>query len=356
MPVVLLGHSMGGRTAVAVADDPSVVGVVALAPWLPAGRAERRPGRQAVRGGARAQRQDHLVPADPGLLRAAPRAWPRRWSSTTWAGSGTTCSAASRPGTRFAVEPLAGPARRPPTPGLSRVYPDFICVQHACRSIVLDETKPFRFIHVNGRPTMTHRRAAPAPPPRRGRARGGDPRRHARPARPGRLRPADHGRRRRPRRRRARPRSTGAGPSKPSLVVDAHPAHQGGAPGPRGRHRQPARRPGADGLRARRPRPTRGRPQIMAGARHRPAPRPRLRRGVPHPRPRPQDRDRAARIFERARARGEITADLDLDLLSPALAGIILHRSFVLGLPADEKTVAQVVDEIILPAATRRSV
>jgi AcrR family transcriptional regulator len=58
-------------------------------------------------------------------------------------------------------------------------------------------------------------------------------------------------------------------------------------------------------------------------------------------------------IFERARARGEITADLDLDLLSPALAGIILHRSFVLGLAADDKTVTKVVDEIILPAATR---
>jgi dienelactone hydrolase len=37
VPVVLLGHSMGGRTAVAVADHPSVVGVVALAPWLPPG-------------------------------------------------------------------------------------------------------------------------------------------------------------------------------------------------------------------------------------------------------------------------------------------------------------------------------
>ena len=36
LPVVLLGHSMGGRTAVAVADHPAVVGVVALAPWLPA--------------------------------------------------------------------------------------------------------------------------------------------------------------------------------------------------------------------------------------------------------------------------------------------------------------------------------
>jgi predicted esterase len=37
VPVVLLGHSMGGRTAVHVADDPSVTGVVALAPWFPAG-------------------------------------------------------------------------------------------------------------------------------------------------------------------------------------------------------------------------------------------------------------------------------------------------------------------------------
>lgn len=35
LPVVLLGHSMGSRTAVAVGDYPSVTGVVALAPWLP---------------------------------------------------------------------------------------------------------------------------------------------------------------------------------------------------------------------------------------------------------------------------------------------------------------------------------
>lgn len=33
LPVVLLGHSMGGRTGVHVADDPAVAGVVALAPW-----------------------------------------------------------------------------------------------------------------------------------------------------------------------------------------------------------------------------------------------------------------------------------------------------------------------------------
>ncbi len=35
VPVVLLGHSMGGRAAVALAGEPGVAGVVALAPWLP---------------------------------------------------------------------------------------------------------------------------------------------------------------------------------------------------------------------------------------------------------------------------------------------------------------------------------
>lgn len=37
LPVVTVGHSMGGRTAVATADEPNVAGVVALAPWLPEG-------------------------------------------------------------------------------------------------------------------------------------------------------------------------------------------------------------------------------------------------------------------------------------------------------------------------------
>jgi pimeloyl-ACP methyl ester carboxylesterase len=35
LPVVLLGHSMGARTAAWAADDPAVVGVVGLAPWFP---------------------------------------------------------------------------------------------------------------------------------------------------------------------------------------------------------------------------------------------------------------------------------------------------------------------------------
>lgn len=35
--VALVGHSMGGRTALRVAGEPNVAGVVALAPWLPPG-------------------------------------------------------------------------------------------------------------------------------------------------------------------------------------------------------------------------------------------------------------------------------------------------------------------------------
>ncbi|MCW2837752.1 MAG: hypothetical protein JWQ15_1866 [Marmoricola sp.] len=51
VPVVLLGHSMGGRTAVHVADHPSVVGVVGLAPWLePSDPVSTLAGRHLVAG------------------------------------------------------------------------------------------------------------------------------------------------------------------------------------------------------------------------------------------------------------------------------------------------------------------
>ena len=55
-------------------------------------------------------------------------------------------------------------------------------------------------------------------------------------------------------------------------------------------------------------------------------------------------------VFERAQERGEIHADVDLDLMAPALAGMVLHRTFVLGEPTSEETIAALVDQIILPA------
>jgi dienelactone hydrolase len=37
VPIGLVGHSMGGRTAIAAADDPGVRSIVALAPWIEPG-------------------------------------------------------------------------------------------------------------------------------------------------------------------------------------------------------------------------------------------------------------------------------------------------------------------------------
>ena len=47
--VVIVGHSMGGRTACRVADDASVSGVVALAPWLPKGEPNATIAGKALR-------------------------------------------------------------------------------------------------------------------------------------------------------------------------------------------------------------------------------------------------------------------------------------------------------------------
>jgi AcrR family transcriptional regulator len=57
-------------------------------------------------------------------------------------------------------------------------------------------------------------------------------------------------------------------------------------------------------------------------------------------------------IWERARARGELRDDVDLDLLEPALAGIVLHRVFVMGEVPDADLITRVIDQILLPAAT----
>ena len=58
-------------------------------------------------------------------------------------------------------------------------------------------------------------------------------------------------------------------------------------------------------------------------------------------------------VWERARLRGELRDDVDLDLVEPALAGIVLHRLFVMGEVPDPDSITNVIDQIILPAATR---
>jgi predicted esterase len=47
--IALVGHSMGGRAVFSAADDPRVVGVLGLAPWLPVDEPQGRlPGRLVV--------------------------------------------------------------------------------------------------------------------------------------------------------------------------------------------------------------------------------------------------------------------------------------------------------------------
>ncbi|MCW2807313.1 MAG: TetR/AcrR family transcriptional regulator [Marmoricola sp.] len=55
-------------------------------------------------------------------------------------------------------------------------------------------------------------------------------------------------------------------------------------------------------------------------------------------------------IYTRAIERGEIPADVDVDIIAPALAGILLHRSFVLGIVPDDADIERVIDHVILPA------
>ena len=56
-------------------------------------------------------------------------------------------------------------------------------------------------------------------------------------------------------------------------------------------------------------------------------------------------------IYERARARGEVHPDADLSVLAPSLAGILLHRVFLLGDSVTPELVGRILDHVILPAA-----
>lgn len=60
----------------------------------------------------------------------------------------------------------------------------------------------------------------------------------------------------------------------------------------------------------------------------------------------------ARQIYERAEERGELREGIDIDLVSTALPGIILHRMFLLGEQPTPDLIARVVDQVIIPAAT----
>ena len=59
----------------------------------------------------------------------------------------------------------------------------------------------------------------------------------------------------------------------------------------------------------------------------------------------------AETVYARAKERGEVRDDLDVTLFGPALAGICLHRLYLLGEAPDQDAVARIIDQIIVPAA-----
>jgi AcrR family transcriptional regulator len=56
-------------------------------------------------------------------------------------------------------------------------------------------------------------------------------------------------------------------------------------------------------------------------------------------------------VYERAVRRGEIAADVDVELLSETLPAVIIHHAFVLGIQPTEDLILRVIDHVILPAA-----
>ncbi|MGZ8178942.1 alpha/beta fold hydrolase [Williamsia sp. SKLECPSW1] len=86
--VVLLAHSMGGRAAAAVADDPSVDSIVALAPWWLDGTETDllRPGQHLQVLHGRLDRWTSPRISLQSTLRAADRGVDARWISMGLAG------------------------------------------------------------------------------------------------------------------------------------------------------------------------------------------------------------------------------------------------------------------------------
>lgn len=57
------------------------------------------------------------------------------------------------------------------------------------------------------------------------------------------------------------------------------------------------------------------------------------------------------KVYERAVERGEIGADVDVELLSTTLPAVIVHHAYVLGIEPTDDLILRVIDNVILPAA-----
>ena len=149
LPVCLLGHSMGARTAVHVADEQHVVGVVGLAPWWPADEpVDALRGKRLVGAHGRRDRITSYRQSARFVARAADVAASAELRDMGH--SATTCCGASAPGT------TSRPRRRwrsSADEGCQEFSRSFFSIVGMRRPLatVLDETKPFRFIHVTRR-------------------------------------------------------------------------------------------------------------------------------------------------------------------------------------------------------------
>ena len=175
----------------------------------------------------------------------------------------------------------------------------------------------------------------------------------ARGARRRRLRPAHHGRRRRSGHGPPRPRSTAAGTPSSALVVDAMLRSKGADVVPD--TGIAARRPGRDLLRHRRHDRDAVATAVLGQRDHRHRPRPGVRRAFRERVHRPQGRAPPARSTSAPVERGEVRADVDLDLIAPPSPGSCSTAPSCSASSPTRRPIARVIDQIILPAvaATR---
>jgi len=59
-------------------------------------------------------------------------------------------------------------------------------------------------------------------------------------------------------------------------------------------------------------------------------------------------------IYRRALERGEVSPDIDVELLAQISPSMVTHRTMMLGKPADRAYLISLIDNVIVPAALRK--